>query len=341
MSTIPDRRNATKARSTGPRPPSMRRASFDYGYREVRKKLPDGRYDWVRLPLTLEDVLHPREGDVHMLGDPHAKDCNYLRDVAEARHADDPSVVVFSDCGIYWDIPGLRHHSPDFCVIFGVKRRKGWKSFHVKIEKVWPALIIEVTSPKTRFVDVNTKVKQYARAKVPYYVIVDAEEEEGGRRRLTLIAYELRGTVYHRVPADKLGRVRLTPLNLLLGVEVNPETGDDRVVLIDPVTNEKIGDYTAVDRARAREAKARAREAKARAREAKARARAETRANAEAQARAEAEVQARAEAQRANAEAQRANAEAQRANAEAQARAEAEARIRELEAQIKRRKPRK
>ena len=63
MSTVPDRS----------------KASFDYGYREVREKLPDGRCRWKRVPLTLEDVLHPRFGDVHMLGDPHSDDCSYLR----------------------------------------------------------------------------------------------------------------------------------------------------------------------------------------------------------------------------------------------------------------------
>ncbi len=51
-----------------------------------------------------------------------------------------------------------------------------------------PSLIIEVTSPKTRVNDVKTKVKQYAQAKVPYYVIADVEEVDG-KRRLKLIAY--------------------------------------------------------------------------------------------------------------------------------------------------------
>ncbi len=99
--------------------------------------------------------------------DPHAEDCTYSRNVLKARHAGDPSAVVLSDCGIFWDIPGLRHHSPDLAVIFGVKQKKEWKTFHVKIEKVRPSLIIEVTSPKTRINDIKTKVEQYARAKVP------------------------------------------------------------------------------------------------------------------------------------------------------------------------------
>jgi Uma2 family endonuclease len=209
----------------------------------------------VRVPLTLEDVLHPRFGDVHVLGDPHDDDCNYLKDVLKDRHAADRSVVVLSDCGIFWDIPRLRHHCPDLAVIFGVKQRKDWKSFHVKTEKVRPALIIEVTSPSTRVNDIKTKVKQYARAGVLHYVIADARES-GGKRRLTLIVYRLEGKVYRRMPLDEQGRADPEPVGLKLGVKADPETGGDRLILIDPATGEEIGDYTAVSRARA-EAEAR------------------------------------------------------------------------------------
>ncbi len=210
MSTVHDRRNKPAIDVSETRPARNRRqgkASFAYGYREVCKKLPDGRSRWVRLPLTLDDVLHPRQGDVHLLSDPHTDDCTYLRTVLKAQNADDLSVVVLSDCGIYWDIPGLRHHSPDLAVIFGVKRRKDWKTFRVKTEKVRPSLIVEVTSDDTRVVDVKTKVNQYAMAKVPHYVIVDAHEE-GEKRRITLIAYRLKGKAYQSVPADKLGASR-------------------------------------------------------------------------------------------------------------------------------------
>ena len=201
MSTVHDRRN------------QRGKASFDYGYREQRKKLPNGGYRWVRVPLTLEDVLHPRFGDVHMLGDPHDDDCNYLKDGLKARFAVDASCVVLSDCGIYWDIPGLRHHCPDIAVIFGVKRRKDWETFNVKVEKVRPILIIEITSPKTRVNDVVKKVEQYAMAGVRRYVIADVRLK-GGVRRISLIAYRLVGKAYQRVALDKQGRARLTPVGL-------------------------------------------------------------------------------------------------------------------------------
>ena len=36
---------------------------FRYGWRYVRKMRADGKETWEQVPLTLEDVLHPREED--------------------------------------------------------------------------------------------------------------------------------------------------------------------------------------------------------------------------------------------------------------------------------------
>jgi Uma2 family endonuclease len=316
MSTISNRR--TKAAAAPDRQARSKTktdrgaASFKYGYRLEQRAGRNGRAEWVRIPLTLQDVLHPQLGDFHVLSDPHTDDCTYLRMILKDRNAGDRSVVVLSDCGVYWDIPGLGHHSPDLAVFFGVKRRKDWTTFHVKTEKAKPALIIEVTSPDTRVNDVVTKVEQYAQARVPHYVIVDAEETRG-RRRLTLRAFRLKRGTYEPVTLDESGRVWLEPVGLWLGVKVNPDTGGDRVALIDPVTGEEIGDYTAIKQARAA---------------------AEARATAEAQARAAAEARA------STAEARATAAEA-RAAAEAQARAEAETRVRQADAELRRLRRRK
>src|SRR5262245_10705518 len=103
MSTIPEPRTTTDAGASRT-PRSKKRpsgkASFRYGYRLVRKKHANGRIHLVRVPLTLNDVLHPRLEDVHVLSDPHDDDCNYLKDVLKDRFDHDRSVVVFSDCGI-------------------------------------------------------------------------------------------------------------------------------------------------------------------------------------------------------------------------------------------------
>jgi hypothetical protein len=109
-------------------------ASFKYGWRYVKVKRPDGSVDFDRVPLTLEDVLHPRFGDVHVLIDAHGDDCTYLRDVLRYRYRDDGSAAVFYDVGIFWDAPGIKNHSPDLSLIFGVKQQKEWKTFHVRTE---------------------------------------------------------------------------------------------------------------------------------------------------------------------------------------------------------------
>src|SRR4051794_15768354 len=225
MSTIPKRSpHSRAAKRRGP--PGSGGASFEYGWRLVRRKGLNGREEWERNPLTLQDVLHPQFGDGHVLSDPHSDDCTYLRTVLKARYAANRSVAILSDCGIYWDQPGLEHHSPDLAVIFGVERRKGWDSFHVGKEKARPVLIIEVTSPKTRVNDVERKVQEYARAGVAYYVIAD-DRRKPGRRRLELISYRLEGEVYREVGLDEGGRAWLEPVQLWLGVTVNPETGED------------------------------------------------------------------------------------------------------------------
>jgi colicin import membrane protein len=272
MSTISNKHLRNSSTRTRRNPPRSDQASFAYGWRYVARPGRNGRTEWDRIPLTLEDVLHPQEGDVLVPGDPHADDCTYLRDVAKDRHADDDSVAILTDCDIYWDIPGLKNHRPDLAVIFGVKRQQDWPSFDVKTEKVRPRLIVEVASPQTRVVDVDDKVVEYARARVPHYVIADVDEATG--RRLVLKAYRLKGRrrTYEPVKLNERGWAWLEPLGLWLGVKLNPDTGGDRLALFDPQTGLEIGDYTALRRAReAAEARAAAAEALA-AEEAEARA---------------------------------------------------------------------
>jgi colicin import membrane protein len=183
-------------------------------------------------------------------------------------------------------------------------------------------LIIEVTWPKTRSTDLEKKVKHYARAEVPHYVIADAVEGEGKRRKLRLLAYRLEGGVYQPVAPDPQGRVWLEPVGLWLGVTSNEQTGGDRLALIDPKTDQEIGDYTAISR-RLEAAEAAAREAKQREQAAKQREQA-------------AKQREQAAKQREQAAKTEAAAERERAEAEAQARAHAEALLRQAEAELRR-----
>jgi len=216
---------------------------FRYGWREVRKRDARGRINYVRQPLTLEDVLHPQIGDVMPGNSAHALDCAYLLVVLLSHLADNLQAVVLNDVLIYWDDPQLRHHGPDIAVIFGVRRRQArYPSFQVAQEGVRPELIIEITSPDTRQLDLRTKRRQYWRARVPFYVVID-ERIVRGQRRLRLLGYRqgLRG--YQRLPSNAQGRLWLDAVHLFLGQE------DGRVALYN-AQGQRLGDYQEVEQAR-------------------------------------------------------------------------------------------
>src|SRR5271167_696158 len=79
MSTISNKQPRNSSTRTRRNPPRSDQASFAYGWRYVARPGRNGRTEWARIPLTLEDVLHPQEADVLVPGDPHADDCTYLR----------------------------------------------------------------------------------------------------------------------------------------------------------------------------------------------------------------------------------------------------------------------
>jgi Uma2 family endonuclease len=273
---------------------------YYYGWRYVWRELPDGREVCDQVPLTLDDVLHPQEDDFIMQTELHHRVVTYLFEALRARVAADPSAVVVSDMRIAWDVPGLRPFGPDIAVIFGVRERRNWATFDVAQEGVRPALVIEVTSPQTRKLDLADKVDGYDRAGIPFYVIVDIIEHRGVEiPRLqgyhqTLAGYEL-------FAPDERGWLWLEPVKLWLGV------ADEAIVCYDEA-GRPFADYPVV--VAERDA-------------------ATTRLAAEAQARVEAEARVVAEAQ------VRMEAEA-RAAAEARLRAAAEARLAEVEAELRR-----
>jgi Uma2 family endonuclease len=210
---------------------------FRYGWRDVHRRRPDGTLEWEQIPLTLEDVLHPQEGDVILESTQHDRNVRYLADALSERLAATPGALVLRDCGVYWDVVELRHHSPDIAVILGLRsRRAEYASFQVAEEGVRPSLLIEHVSPSTRSNDVDTKVDHYHRARVPQYVIIDCDDDDAPLR---LIDYRWTPDSYREEPADAQGRVVLACVNLRLGVDGR------RVVLFDEAGRE-LGDYEAV-----------------------------------------------------------------------------------------------
>ena len=221
-----------------------------YGWRHVQREHPDGSVTIESVPLTLEDVLHPDEGDQVPESEPHERRRRYLADVLTARLADDPGAVVLSDVRIAWDTPGIRPHGPDIAVIRGVRERRPWRTFDVAAEGVRPALIIELTSPGTAGLDRSNKLEQYELVGVPQYVIVDAVR---GEQFVVprLLGYRLGPAGYQGQAPDERGRLWLEAPPLWLGVV------DSELVCYDEA-GRALGDYTAVTAALAAEQAARA-----------------------------------------------------------------------------------
>ena len=273
---------------------------FRFGWRYVRRELPDGEVVFDQVPLTLHDVHYPQEEDFIVHSDDHERIRGYLYDALIARFADAPDTVVLTDMRVAWATPAVKPLGPDVIVLTGVRARRNWSTFDVGQEDARPVLVIEITSPETRRIDLIDKVYEYEIAGVAQYVIVECAQQASGVRH-TVRGYHTTEAGYAPTPANSHGWIWLDAPRLWIGVQ------DNNVLLFDE-HGRPIGNYVQVD-------------AERRAAEARAQAEAEARAAAEARAQAEAEARAAAEA---------------RAQAEAEARAAAEARARDLEQELAR-----
>jgi colicin import membrane protein len=78
-------------------------------------------------------------------------------------------------------------------------------TFPVKENGANPLVIVEVTSPSTRYVDLDEKVEDYHKAGVPLYIIADRRETNDGSAFIRLLAYRTTPEGYVRVPDDPKG----------------------------------------------------------------------------------------------------------------------------------------
>ncbi len=235
-------------------PPEAASDPFFYGFRHQREMLPDGTSRLVNVPLTRWDVLHPQEGDHIMNGDLHDWLRTYLRTTLETHLAKDPMTKVFSDCGIYWDTPGLDHHCPDVAVVFGIPRDQERSSYSVAEEGVLPWLVMELVSPSTRSSDWGDKVREYYQAGVPTYVILD---RQGFGGRWSLHGMKRGRGKYQPMALDGRGFLWLDKLKLWLGLEEN------RLYCYDEAGKRYDGATADRERADAQQARADAQQARA------------------------------------------------------------------------------
>lgn len=232
-----------------PQPPPPEPDPFRLGWRYVRLTRPDGTEVIDQVPLTPEDVLHPEEGNFIVQNDPHDIDRVYLKEVFKAALAADLTTHVLADCRVDFGIPGVRPLGPDLAVFADLRRFILWSTFIVHEERARPVLVGEITSPVTRDNDLGIKLEYYHRARVPWYLIVDATIEGETERRIELLLFRRGRTGYKKVEPDEQGRVWLEPIGLWLGQTRDRVGGFMRLACYDPKTGQEVGDYTAVSQA--------------------------------------------------------------------------------------------
>jgi colicin import membrane protein len=208
-----------------------------YGWRSVRRRAADGRYEYVQVPLTYDNLLNPREGDQVIHSAKHQRRLHYLRNALEGQLRHDPTALVLDDVLIDWGVPGLRKHGPDIAVFFGVGQRKNWSTFRTADEGVRAALLVEIVSPDTARHDRHTKVEEYHRAGALLYVLVDYVRQRR-QERLILTGYQWAPAGYMQLEPDVNGRLILDSVRLQLGIV------DNELVCYDE-NGQPIDDYAA------------------------------------------------------------------------------------------------
>lgn len=214
---------------------------FRWGWRIRPRLTPEGKIKHIRIPLTAYDILHPQEGDFRVHNDEHRLFCRYLDNVISAQVSHIPGAIVLHDTRVAWDVDGLDPHGPDIALIFNVREHKKWGTFDVGVEGTRPTLIVEVTSPETRQLDLVDKVEEYAQAGVQLYIIVDTHKSSR-QPNYRLIGYQLTPDGYINLQPNAQGRLWLEPAQIWIGLY------DDQLQYYDTQGN-RIGDYVEVAKA--------------------------------------------------------------------------------------------
>ena len=185
-------------------------------------------------PLTEAEFLHPQEG-YHLPSNTfHENTRTEIKEILQRRYAQREDVGVFGDLIIKWGIEGLEEHCPDVCVVFGLSQKEADRSeFNVSEEGTKPVVVMEIVSPRYRRADRETKVKEYAKAGVEEYIIIDRRRQRG-QLLGEVLGYRIEEGSYGPIAPDEEGRIFCQALDVWIGMF------EGKVMLFEGATGEPL-----------------------------------------------------------------------------------------------------
>jgi Uma2 family endonuclease len=205
----------------------------ELGWRTEVVRHPDDTTTTAYVPLTSAEFLHPEEA-YHLPNSTfHDNVSGDAKDMLTRRYASDPTIAVFRDLLIIWNISELAPHCPDVYVR-GIRNKQQNRSrFVVEDEGVRPAFVIEVVSPRYRKEEKGTKVEQYERAHIQEYVIVDRRTQRGQVLE-EVLGYRLVAGRYRPLTPDDDGRILCKTVGLWISLR------EGNIVMEDVQTGERL-----------------------------------------------------------------------------------------------------
>ncbi|MBY0227676.1 MAG: Uma2 family endonuclease [Gemmataceae bacterium] len=150
-----------------------------FGFRDVES--PNGAWDQV--PLTLQDVLHPRLGDKIAHSPLHNRDRDHLFQVFRFKLRGPAHAFAASNLLIDLGLEGVPPVCPDAGCFVGLDHPPDLAAsvFRLKPSGGRCLALVEIASPWTRLLDTGIKLDLYHRAEVPLYAVIDHETTEAPR----------------------------------------------------------------------------------------------------------------------------------------------------------------
>jgi Uma2 family endonuclease len=166
------------------------------------------------LPGTLADPLYPdSDGKPMAETDYHASCMVRTRELMGIRFRDEEDVYVCMDMFLYYEQGNPRaRRAPDVMLVKGVGKHFR-RSFRIWEEKVDPWVIFEITSRKTRKVDLVRKPAIYQQLRVKEYFLFDPLGEYLKPR---LQGFRLKDNTYQAIAPEPDGSLVSEELGLIL-----------------------------------------------------------------------------------------------------------------------------